>query len=135
MAEKFEFRGKSLEELKDISLKDFSKLITARPRRSLSRGLTDLQKRLLEKVKKERAKIDAGKEPKTIRTHCRDMVIVPVMIGLTIAVYNGKEFVDVEMSPDKLGHFLGEFTYNRNRVQHSSPGVGATRGSIFVPTK
>ena len=57
------------------------------------------------------------------------------MVGLTIGIYNGKEFLNVEITPDKLGHRLGEFALTRKKVQHSAPGVGATRGSTFVPIK
>lgn len=135
MQEGFTYRGYTFEQLKNMDIKDFIKLLPARQRRSLKRGFTEQQKKLLEKIKKAREKIDAGKSVKPIKTHCRDMVILPIMVGLTFGVHNGKEFVNVEITPDKIGHYLGEFTYNRKRVQHSSPGVGATRGSAFVPTK
>ena len=133
--EKFTYRGLGLEQLKDMPLKDFMKILTSRPRRSLKRGPTNVQKAFMKKVKKARAELDAGKQPKTIKTHCRDVIITPNMIGITIGVHDGREFISVEITPEKLGHILGEFTYNRKRVAHNSPGVGATRGSSFVPTK
>ncbi len=79
--------------------------------------------------------VDAGKTVKPIKTHCRSMLVIPIMVGITIGVYDGRQFVNVDITPDKLGHYLGEFTYNRKRVAHSAPGVGATRGSTFVPIK
>ncbi|HDQ59893.1 MAG TPA: 30S ribosomal protein S19 [Candidatus Woesearchaeota archaeon] len=135
VAEKFTFRGLTLDKLKDMPLKEFMKLVNSRPRRSLKRGPTAEQRIFMKKVKKARAQADEGKEPKMIKTHCRDVVITPNMIGLKIGVHDGRAFIEVEVTPDKLGHILGEFTYNRKRVAHSSPGVGATRGSAFVPTK
>jgi small subunit ribosomal protein S19 len=131
----FQYKGYELDKLRAMDIKEFSKLVTARIRRSLNRGFTESQKTLLENIKIAIAQIHAGKEPKLIKTHCRDMVILPSMVGLKFGVHNGREFMIVEIKPDMLGHVLGEFTYNRKRVEHHSPGVGATRGSSFVPTK
>ncbi len=135
LAERFTYRGYSFDDLKKMEINEFIKLIPSRQRRSIKRGFTEQQKKLLEKIKKVRAQKDAGKEVKPIKTHCRSMVVLPIMVGLTFGVYNGKEFVNVDITPDKLGHYLGEFAQTRGKVQHSSPGVGATRGSTFVPTK
>ena len=79
--------------------------------------------------------IKDGKNPKPIRTHCRDMPVLPEMVGLNFEIYNGKEFVKVELVPDMIGQYLGEFSLSRKPVQHSSPGVGATRSSLFVPVR
>ena len=135
MAEGFSYRGYTFEKIKDMELAEFGKLLPARLRRTLKRGFTPQQKRLLARIKDARAQLMAGKEPKVVKTHCRDMVVLPSMVGLRIGVHNGKEFTEVEITPEKLGHVLGEFTYNRRRVAHSVPGVGATRGSTFVPIK
>jgi small subunit ribosomal protein S19 len=132
---KFQYKGHELDKLRDMDIKEFSKVTTARIRRSINRGFTEAQKLLLEKVKIAKAQLIAGKEPKLLKTHCRDMVILPIMVGLKFGIYNGRDFVTVEIKPDMLGHVLGEFTYNRKRVEHHSPGVGATRGSSFVATK
>jgi small subunit ribosomal protein S19 len=72
---------------------------------------------------------------KPIRTHARDMVILPEMVGTTIAVHNGKEFVPVEIVPEMIGHRLGEFAITNKRVVHGRPGVGATKSSMYVPLK
>ena len=124
---KFMFRGKMLEELKGMSLGEFSELLTSRERRSLKRGLTEREKKLLEDIRK---KPDAFH-----RTHERQMVILPEMVGAKIGVYNGKEYVAVEIKPEMIGHRLGEFALTRKQVKHSSPGFGATRSSKFVPLK
>ena len=127
MAKKeFTYRGKKVEELKSLGLNDFMELIPSRQRRSLKRGFTDAQKALI-------IKIDNSKN--NIKTHCRDMIIIPKMIGLTIRVYNGKEFIAITIEPEMIGHFLGEFSQTRKRMTHSSPGVGSTRSSAHVSVK
>ncbi|MFH1638282.1 MAG: 30S ribosomal protein S19 [Candidatus Woesearchaeota archaeon] len=132
MAKKiFNYRGKTLNELQEMDLKDFAKLLPARQRRTLTRGSTELIKRLIEKVRK----FKAGKKKKPVKTHCRNAVVIPEMVGIIIHIYNGKSFIPVEITEDMLGHYLGEFAATRNRVQHSAPGVGATRSSAAVSVK
>ncbi|EHP88101.1 30S ribosomal protein S19 [Methanotorris formicicus] len=131
----FKYRGYTLEELQEIPLKEFIKLLPSRQRRSMLRGLTPQQRKLVMKIKRARRLLKKGKEPRTIRTHCRDFVITPDMVGLTFGVYNGKEFVEVKVSEEMIGHYLGEFSLTRKPVQHGSPGMGATRSSMFVPIK
>ena len=127
MAKKeFTYYGKTLEEVKNLSLNEFAELSPARIRRSLKRGLTDEQKILLKKIKKDES---------NIKTHCRDMVILPEMMGKTISVHNGKEFVKVMINEEMLGHYLGEFTLTRKGVSHSAPGIGATRSSAALSVK
>ncbi len=121
----FTYRGKTLEELQKMTLEEFVKLLPARERRCLMRGFTDVQKKLFKKIK----------SGKFIKTHCRDMVIVPEMVGAKIGVYNGKEWKTVEIKPEMIGHRLGEFSQTRKNITHSSPGIGATRSSKFVALK
>ena len=120
------FRGYTEEELKAMPLDEFVKLIPSRERRSLQRGLNQQQKRLL-------AKLEAGKD--RVKTHSRDMVIIPLMLGKTILVHNGKDYQPVTITIEMLGHRLGEFALTRKRVQHSAPGVGATRSSAHMSVK
>ncbi len=126
----FTYRGYTLDELKKMSLEEFAELLPARQRRSLRRGFTQVQKKLLQKV----SKALEGKNVK-LRTHARDMIILPNMVGLTFQVHNGKEWVRVEVKPEMIGHYLGEFAPTRKRVKHGSPGVGATRSSMYIPLK
>ncbi len=128
----FRYRGYTLEELLDMSMDDFIQLLTARARRSLSRGLSYQQRRLLEKIRI--AKENGGKT-KPIRTHARDMIILPEMVGLTIYVHNGKDFVPVKIRPEMIGHYLGEFAITNKPVKHGTPGIGASRSSMYVPLK
>lgn len=129
MAKKFTYRGRAQEELEQMSLEEFSGLLKARQRRALRRGLTRQQKKLLENVRRFKGK------DKLIRTHSREMVILPEMIGAKIGVHNGHEFITVVIDPSMVGHRLGEFALTRQRVKHSAPGLGATRSSKFVPLK
>lgn len=124
---KFEMRGKSLEEIKGMSIEEFRDIIRARERRVLKRGFTEDQKKLLKKIKRDPKKFH--------RTKCRDMVIVPEMLGIKMGVYNGKEYITMEIKPEMIGHRLGEFALTRKSVKHSAPGFGATRSSKFVPLK
>lgn len=131
MAKEILYRGKTIEELKNLSVESFISLATARQRRSLKRGFTEPQKKLLEKIKKSKL----GVYKKQIKTHCRDMVVIPDMIGLNILVYQGKEFTPVSITEEMLGHYLGEFTQTRVKVKHSAPGIGATKSSASVSVK
>ncbi|MCX6818121.1 MAG: 30S ribosomal protein S19 [Candidatus Aenigmarchaeota archaeon] len=124
---KFEFRGKKFEDISKLNMEEFSNLLKSRQRRSLKRGMTEKQKKLLEKIRKNPKKFH--------RTHERDMLILPEMVGVKIGVYNGREYVILEMKADMLGHRLGEFSPTRKQVKHSAPGFGATRSSKFVPLK
>ena len=121
----YTYRGKTISELQELSLEEFAELLPSRERRSIKRGFTDGQKKILHEFK----------DGKTVRTHHRDMIVLPEMIGQTIEIHNGKEFVSVELQPEMVGHRFGEFAPTRSKVSHGSAGVGATRSSKFVPLK
>ncbi|AZH26272.1 30S ribosomal protein S19 [Haloplanus aerogenes] len=128
----FTYRGHTLDELQSLSLDEVAELLPARMRRTITRGLSVEHEKLLEKAR------DAGEEETAndpIRTHLRDMPIVPEFVGLTFSVYNGQEFNRVEVDPEMIGHYLGEFQLTRNSVEHGQAGIGATRSSKFVPLK
>ncbi|HII15287.1 MAG TPA: 30S ribosomal protein S19 [Nanoarchaeota archaeon] len=127
----FTYRGKTIEELQKLSIEEFAKLTPARQRRSLLRGFNEAEKKLLAKIKKYKA----GKTKKPVKTHCRDIVVLPDMVGLTIHIHSGKTFVPITIEPDMIAHVLGEFTMNRQKVSHSAPGIGATRSSASASVK
>lgn len=131
MVREFKYRGYTIEQLQSMSLETFLSILPSRQRRSLNRGVSDEKRKLLEKVKAAKD----GKLKNTIKTHARDMVILPNMIGLTIHVHNGKEFVPVEIKPQMIGHYLGEYVITNKRVVHGTPGIGASRSSLYVPLK
>lgn len=124
---KFSFRGKEWNEMKDMERSEFIKLLPSRQRRSLDRGLTETQKKLLKNIEANRKKFH--------RTKSRDLIILPEMVGVKIGVHNGKEYVTVEVKQEMLGHRLGEYAQTRRIVKHSAPGFGATKSSKFVPLK
>ena len=122
----FLFRGHTMDELLAMPFDEILELLPSRARRTYVRGLNYEQQLLFDKLK------DA-EEP--VRTHRRDIPIIPQFVGKTVSIYNGKEFKDVEIKPEMIGHFLGEFAVTRKGPQHSGPGVGATRSSKFMPLK
>lgn len=134
MPREFTYRGFTIEQLQDMSMDEFIMLLPARQRRSLQRGLSPEQRTFLEKVRKAKEAMRKG-QTITIKTHARDMVILPEMVGLTILVHNGKEFVPVEIKPEMIGHYLGEFAITNKPVKHGTPGIGASRSSMYVPLK
>jgi small subunit ribosomal protein S19 len=123
----FTYQGHTLEQLQAMPLTEFMALVPSRVRRSLERGWTEGQRKLLEDVKREKHPV--------LRTHDRDMPIIPLMVGRRIAIHNGKEFQEVLIQPEMLGHYLGEFALSRKDVKHTGPGVGATRSSKYLPLK
>jgi len=128
----FSYRGHTLEELQEMDVEEVAELLPARQRRSITRGLSVEKQKLLEETR------DAGEEETAndpIRTHLRDMPVLPEMVGLTFAVYTGQSFERVKVEPEMLGHYLGEFQLTRNSVEHGQAGIGATRSSKFVPLK
>jgi small subunit ribosomal protein S19 len=69
---------------------------------------------LIEKVDKQRATGDR----RVIRTWSRRSTIIPDMVGLTIAVHNGKAFIPVFLTENMVGHKLGEFAPTRTFKGH-----------------
>lgn len=126
MLKEFTWYGKTEPELKKLDLQEFMRLVPSRERRSLKRGFTPEQKRLLKKLERGKAKI---------KTQCRDMVVIPIMLGKNIMVHNGKEWFPVMIMPEMLGHRLGEFALTRKAVTHSAAGIGATRSSKAISAR
>lgn len=135
MVREFKFKGYTPEQLQSLSIENLLPLLNSRQRRSLDKRvstyMTDDKRKLREKVKLARE----GKLKGQLRTHARDMIILPDMVGLTIHVHNGKEFAQVSIKPEMIGHYLGEYAITNKRVQHGAPGVGASRSSLYVPLK
>jgi small subunit ribosomal protein S19 len=127
MPKKFTFRGKEIEEISKLNLEEFSKMLTSRERRTIKRGFTPAEKQLLLSIRQNPGKYH--------KTHSREMVIIPEMVGQKIGVHSGKEFVAFDIKPEMIGHRLGEFVITRKMVRHSAPGFGATKSSKYVPLK
>jgi small subunit ribosomal protein S19 len=134
MPKEFSYRGHSLASLTGMSMDEFINLLPSRQRRSLQRGLTPEQRILLEKLREAKENQKEGKDV-SLKTHVRDLIILPEMVGAKIAVHNGKEFVAMEIRPKMIGHYLGEFAITNKPVRHGTPGIGASRSSMYVPLK
>ncbi len=128
MVKEFAYRGKGMEELKQMDLREFAKLLPSRERRTLLRQTETVEKFLKRCEKKNSMN-------KEIKTHSRSLIVVPKMVGLAINIHNGKEFVTVKINEEMLGHRLGEFAMTRRKVEHGAPGIGATRSSAFLSVK
>ena len=125
------YKGKTLDELQAMDRSDIIKIVSSNIRRSLKRGFTPEESKLLKRVEK----LKKSKADKTIKTHCREMIILPSFVGLKMAIHNGKEFVPLDIKANMVFHRLGEFALTTKQVRHGSPGLRATRSSGFVPIK
>ncbi|MEK6982542.1 MAG: ribosomal protein S19 family protein [Candidatus Micrarchaeota archaeon] len=126
------YKGVDEDKVKSIPMDDFLKMTSSRNRRTFARLKNNPKlKSFMEKVKAVLLK----NPKKVIKTHVRDAIIIPEWVGLKFGVHNGKDFKPVEITFDKVGRRLGDFSHTTSRVLHSGPGVGATRGSKFVPLK
>lgn len=128
MAKVFTYKGYTFEQLARMSLEEFIKILPARRRRSLTRGFTESQKKLI----KHSREVRPGK---SVRTHVRDMIVLPEFVGKKFQIHDGKDWNFVDISPEMVGHCLGEFSLTREKVSHSGPGIGATRGTKFISVK
>ena len=124
----FTYRGFGVSELQAMSLEEFAKVVTARARRSLRRGFNTETTEFFERMR-------STPKEKVVRTHCRDALVLPEHIGRRVAIHTGKEFKEIEIRPEMIGHYYGEFALTRRFEKHSGPGVGATRSSKFMPLK
>lgn len=129
MPREFTYRGHTIDEIQAMSMDDFIRLLPARIRRSLRRGLSAEQRALIEKLR------SSHPDEKPLKTHTRDLIILPEMVGRTLLVYNGVEFVPVRISEKMVGHYLGEFAITNRPVRHGRPGIGASRSSMYIPLK
>ena len=114
-----------------MSFESFLGLLPSRQRRSLNRGISDEKKKLIEETRLAKD----GKLKNPIKTHARDMVILPYMVGLNIQVHSGREFVALDIKPEMVGRYVSEFVITNKKVVHGTPGIGASRSSLYVPLK
>ncbi|MDP8023901.1 MAG: 30S ribosomal protein S19 [Nitrososphaeria archaeon] len=128
MVKEFRYRGYTVEELKNMQIDEIMNLLPARARRSLKRlSSANYGKTIIfEKLKES---------DEAIKTHERDTIILPSMVGKKFKVYSGKEFVEIEIKPEMIGHYIGEYAHPIKKVVHGTPGIGASRSSLYVPLK
>jgi len=132
---KFTYRGVDLDQLLDMNNEGLMELMTCRIRRKFSRGLKRKPMALIKKLRKKKKEAPANEKPDVVKTHLRNMIVVPEMTGSIVGVYNGKVFTQVEIKPEMIGHYLGEFSISYKPVKHGRPGIGATHSSRFIPLK
>lgn len=129
MPREFLYRGRTEKDIRTVSMDDFIQMLPSRMRRSLRRGISDRQRILIEKIR------NWTPDKKPVKTHARDLVVLPEMIGKTVHVFNGQEFIEVMLDIKKVGHYLGEYAVTNKPVRHGRPGIGASRSSMYIPLK
>lgn len=129
MPREFLYRGNTIDELRALSMDEFIRLLPSRKRRSLRRGLSVEQRTVIEKLR------SSPPDGKPLRTHARDLIILPEMVERTLLVHNGTDFVEVRITEKMVGHYLGEFAITNKPVRHGRPGIGASRSSMYIPLK
>jgi len=122
------YRGKSLDFLKSLDVRECAKYLSSRSRRSVLRNFQTIEN-FIKRCEKKIA------NKKKIRTHLRDIVVVPRMVGMVVGIHNGKTFNDVTLTHNMIGHMLGEFSLTRQKVSHGAPGIGATKSSSGAQKK
>ncbi|XP_065179046.1 small ribosomal subunit protein uS19-like [Sycon ciliatum] len=132
---KYTYRGVDLDQLLDLSSDQLTGLLHCRARRRFNRGLKRKPLQLMKRLRKAKKEAAPMEKPEVVKTHLRNMIIVPEMIGSVVGVYNGKVFNQVEVKPEMVGHYLGEFSITYKPVKHGRPGIGATHSSRFIPLK
>jgi len=129
----FMIRGYTLDQLKNMSIEEFTqKVADSGTRRALLRRLKIGFPPEWENFYRKCYLQLQGKYKKTVKTHSREIVILPSIVGAKVGVHNGKEFIEFEIKPEMVGKRLGEFVYTTKKVQHSAPGVGASKSSRFM---
>merc|ERR1712080_501258 len=123
---KYTYRGVDLDQLLDMKNEQLMELFSSAVRRKMN---------LLKKLRKVKKATAALEKPEVVKTHLRNMIILPEMVGSIVGVYNGKTFNQVEIKPEMIGHFLKEFSICYKPVKHGRPGIGATHSSRFIPLK
>lgn len=118
----FKYRGKTIEELQKLDVREFAQILKARERRTALRQFQEIEK-FVNKAKEKQNK------NKKIRTHNRNLIIVPQMVGMKIQCHNGNQFISFDVTGEMLGHRFGEFAPTRARIKHTKSGVGATKGT------
>ena len=132
---KYTYRGNDIGKLLDMNMDEMSKQLRSRQRRRLRRKMGAKYGRFIKKLLEVKAETAQGEKPAAVKTHLRDCIVLPSMVQSVINVHNGKGYNSIEVKPEMIGYYLGEFAMTYKRVSHGKPGVGATHSSKFVPIK
>jgi small subunit ribosomal protein S15e len=112
------YRGIDLDKLPDYSNQDLMELFNARQRRKFSRGIKRKPIALLKKLRQAKRETAYSDKPDPVKTQLRNMIIVPEMIGSVVGVYNGKQYINVEVKPEMIGYYLAEFSITYKPIKH-----------------
>ena len=123
--EEYTYHGFNIEQLKAMSMDELLIIMPSGARRKVLRGFTRDELDVRVKIA----------ENDSVRTHSRSMIILPEMVGKNVAIYSGKDFINVEIPVEGIFHYFGEFAPTRKKVAHGSAGIGATKSSKYVPLK
>ncbi|PIU02942.1 MAG: 30S ribosomal protein S19 [Candidatus Diapherotrites archaeon CG09_land_8_20_14_0_10_32_12] len=131
MVREFSYKGYDLEQLKKLPIDQLKEIMPYGARRKINRGIK-LDKKMLRAIEANKA----GNPPKNmVKTHSRDLLVMPDMVGLKLGIYNGKIFEQVEIKPEMIGCYIGDFVLSRKIVSHGKAGIGATKSSKNVAKK
>ena len=132
---KFNYRGKDIGKLIEMNMDALSQELRSRQRRRLRRKMGKKYGRFIKKLMDVKKEAPQGEKPAPVKTHLRDCIVLPSMVQSIINIHNGKAYNSVEVKPEMIGYYLGEFAMTYKKVSHGKPGVGATHSSKFVPIK
>ena len=132
---KFSYRGNDLKKLIDMNMDEMSQQLRSRQRRKLRRKMGSKYARFINKLLEAKKHTAAGDKPAAVKTHLRDCIVLPSMVQSVINIHKGNGYSNIEVKPEMIGYYLGEFAVTYKRVSHGKPGVGATHSSKFVPIK
>ena len=132
---KFSYRGNDLKKLIDMNMDEMSQQLRSRQRRKLRRKMGSKYARFINKLLEAKKHTATGEKPAAVKTHLRDCIVLPSMVQSVINIHKGNGYSNIEVKPEMIGYYLGEFAITYKRVSHGKPGVGATHSSKFVPIK
>ena len=132
---KYTYRGNDIGKLLDMNMDEMSKQLRSRQRRRLRRKMGAKYGRFIKKLIEVKKETKPGEKPAPVKTHLRNCIVLPSMIQSIVNIHNGKGYNSIEIKPEMIGYYLGEFAMTYKRVSHGRPGVGATHSSKFVPIK
>merc|ERR1712146_356863 len=122
-ARRYTFRGLELDDLLKLDQGSMFQLFRSRIRRKLNRskGFKGKYQKLAEKLRKSKLNLQPGEKPPMVKTHLRNCVITPDMIGAIVGVYTGKEYKPTEIKFDMVGTYMGEYAMTYNPTLHNRP--------------
>ena len=132
---KFSYRGVELNNLLDMNMEELHNMFNSRHRRSFRRGVSRRHNTVIAKMNKAKKECQELEKPKAVLTHCRNLTVLPSMVGNIVGIYNGKMFCGIEIKPEMIGTYLGEYAMTYKPTRHGRAGLGATHSSRYIPLK